>query len=235
MEIKPSIILYRRTGKWENSISLSSEEISHLKSLRLFNQDKLVEFRDGTGNILTYQFGSLSEFGKQIDSRFVKPLEKDIQVITAIPASGKLEWLLEKGTELGITHFIFTNFLQSERKELNLHRAEKIILNSCIQSKRERIPEILFLPKPKEIYTKFTNLFYLHPYAEKELRELDFLQEGIPLIGPEGGFRNEEISEFKKNGLEGYRLGKNILRIETAIIAISTIFNYERNKSYDRY
>ncbi len=190
-----------------------------------------MEFRDGKGNSRTYQIPAKSEIGQLIRLDKIPITEKDLKIITAIPASGKLEWVLEKGTELGITHFLFTNFQQSERKEINLTRAQKIILNSCSQCKRERIPEIKFYSKIKEIFNEYTNLFYLHPYAKKDLQDLPYLQEGIPLIGPEGGFRNEEISDFEKNGLEGYKMGKNILRIETAIIAITTIFTYERNKS----
>ncbi|MCB1179176.1 MAG: 16S rRNA (uracil(1498)-N(3))-methyltransferase [Leptospiraceae bacterium] len=225
-----SAVFYRKEENWGNTISLLPEEISHLKSLRLYQIEKKLEFRNGKGNYYTYLIPPKSNLGELISKDFREVQDKNTIVVSALPSSGKLEIILEKGTELGITEFVFTNFSRSDRKDFNIERSNKIILNSCSQCKRETIPDIKFYKNYKEIINKFTNLFYLHPYANNSLYGSSALIEGIPIIGPEGGLSEEELTFFEENKISGYRVSKNILRIETAVLSIANILLFERNK-----
>ena len=218
-----SPIFFRRNSDSSRSIELTREECSHLKSLRLFSVQKEVEIRDGRGNSSFYDIPGNRETGQ------LQRTEKNICVpgfsaASALPKSQKLDLILQKLTELGADHIHLIVFAQSDRKEFNEKRAEKIILSAAEQSERHSLPEIHFHKSLEEFIRLCPGSFYLHPYADRNIS--DGLPGSVPVIGPEGGFRDSEIELMRKNGMEGCRFGSSILRIETAVIAASVIIKY---------
>lgn len=136
-------ILFRREWNEEYPFHLNKEEISHLKALRIFSEDKNLRVLNGIGTEWIYEIP-----GNSVQGIFKKTIthlksERVSAVATAIPKGNRLEWLLQKGTELGLTHFYFLNFEQSDRKDFNLNRAQKIVEEASIQSKRIFLPEIV--------------------------------------------------------------------------------------------
>lgn len=100
-------ILFRREWNEEYTFHLNKEEISHLKALRIFSEDKNLRVLNGIGTEWIYEIP-----GNSVQGIFKKTVthlkpEKISAVATAIPKGNRLEWLLQKGTELGLTHFIF--------------------------------------------------------------------------------------------------------------------------------
>lgn len=140
-----------------------------------------------------------------------------------------MEWLLQKGTELGLTHFYFLKFEQSDRKDFNLSRAQKIVEEASIQSKRVFLPEVVAPVSLKEflISQKEQNLsiYRLDPKGEWKLKS-EFFQNAIWIIGPEGGFREKEILLLQERNIPGIKVGDTILKIETAVVFAASLFRY---------
>lgn len=130
----------------------------------------------------------------------------------------RMEFFLEKTTELGITKITFLKTKNSERKAINLERFEKILVSAMKQSKRLYLPETTDLVDIQEFLQSNPNGLIAHCYeGEKTSISASFKSVSCPiLIGPEGDFTLEEVALAEKQGYKVIELGKNRLRTETA-------------------
>jgi 16S rRNA (uracil1498-N3)-methyltransferase len=130
----------------------------------------------------------------------------------------RMEFFLEKATELGITKITLLKTKNSERKAINLERFEKIVIAAMKQSKRLYLPEMNDLTDIKEFLNSCQNGLIAHCYdGEKNTIASKLQQINCPiLIGPEGDFTLEEVEMAKKQGYHIISLGENRLRTETA-------------------
>ncbi|TGM07851.1 16S rRNA (uracil(1498)-N(3))-methyltransferase [Leptospira barantonii] len=231
-------ILFRREWNSENPFSLNKEEVSHLKALRIFTEDKILRVFNGIGSEWVYHVkaGALQGTLKETKSH---PKPSSISgIATAIPKGNRLEWLLQKGTELGLTHFYFLNFEQSDRKDFNITRVQKIVEEAAIQSKRIFLPEVNAPVALKEFLdsreketsdaqTKETKpfIYQFDPKGESNLQP-EFFRNTIWIIGPEGGFREKEMNLLKEKKVLGVKAGDSILKIETAGIFAASMFRF---------
>ncbi len=146
----------------------------------------------------------------------------------ALAKKDAFEWMLEKGTELGITGFVPVLTERSEKKYLNKIRSNRIVREASEQSGRVFLPEIY---EPIELSSALSGLglpglsIALDPrgtttFDPKEYRRGERVNV---FIGPEGGFTEKEISLFKENNIPVLSLGKSVLRFETAAIAIGSL------------
>ncbi len=216
------MIFFRENFQFSEKIDLTKDEIEHLRSLRLNEVEKEIEYRDGNGNSYFYSFSSKQKTGSLIDKKNFQIQKLNLSIASAIPKSHRLEFLLQKTTELGIDNLYFINFFQSDRKEINLERCKKILLEACIQSKRHTIPEIKIYSSLEKFILEHPNSFYLNPEANEKISEIEDWNL-IPIIGPEGGFRKEEVDLMEKNNLKQFKLGETILKIETACIYLTSL------------
>ncbi|MBP9886603.1 MAG: 16S rRNA (uracil(1498)-N(3))-methyltransferase [Leptospiraceae bacterium] len=216
------MLFFRPNETFQNEITLTKEEIEHLRSLRLNEIEKEIEVRDGNGNSYFFQVGQKSKTGKLIEKRNFEIPTTQNKIASAIPKAQRLDFLLQKSTEIGITDFYFINFFQSERRDLNIERCNKIILEACSQSKRHSIPNIKLYNSLEKFILEHQNLLLLNPMANQSLSQ-NSDWELIPVIGPEGGFRKEEIELLENTKAKSFSIGKNILRIETAHIYMTSI------------
>ncbi len=136
----------------------------------------------------------------------------------------RMEWMIEKLTEIGVNRFIPLLCRHSERKEIKPERLEKIAISAMKQSLKAVLPVI-------EPMTPLTNVV---KYMTAEQRFIAYCDSTIPrlllskeykankntiiLIGPEGDFSPEEISSTLNAGYTPISLGDNRLRTETAAI-----------------
>ena len=140
----------------------------------------------------------------------------------------RMEWMLEKATELGIDEVSFINCQYSERKVMKTVRAEKIVVSAVKQSRKPWKPVLhemrsfgRFLETPA-----VGRKYIAHCYEELERRDLfdelrkpaDSLDTTI-MIGPEGDFSISEVKEAMAAGYVGVSLGEARLRTETAGLA----------------
>lgn len=221
------MLFFRANESFDREMLLTAEEIEHLRSLRLNEEDKTIEVRDGKGNSYFFHVGAKQKIGRLVNTDKHILTEPSIQIAAAIPKSGKFEILIQKGTEIGVSQFIFVNFQHSERREINIERTNKLIIEACIQSKRHSIPTIQFYSSLKDFLKNYKNIILLNPYSDHPIKtNSDW--SAVPLIGPEGGFREEELDEIlKHSNNSGFTLGDNILRIETAFISIAAIYKFK--------
>jgi 16S rRNA (uracil1498-N3)-methyltransferase len=129
----------------------------------------------------------------------------------------RMEWFVEKATELGATEITFLLSKNSERKAIKLERFESIAISAMKQSKRLYLPRINDLVKVDVFLQKNQNGFIAHCYAGEKISLLEKFDASSPiLIGPEGDFTQEECNLAKERGYKEISLGTNRLRTETA-------------------
>lgn len=173
--------------------------------------------------------------------------ESDIKIylFQGLPKSQKMDLIVQKGTELGITEFIpvITNRvdvkLKGEFKKID--RLKKIALEAAKQSKRSIIPSVLEPIEFEEVLDKIKSLdLLIVPYENannfgiktlmNELRIENMVDDiknvGI-FVGPEGGIEESEVERLKDKGARIVTLGKRILRTETAGFVAASLIQYE--------
>ncbi len=140
----------------------------------------------------------------------------------------RMEWMVEKCTELGIHSIGFFHSRYSERKEIKINRLEKIAISALKQSKNLFLPEIRPMISIKEIIPlpmtpRLLNQYLFAHIADPADQPLfKILHKNLNfniLIGPEGDFSREESDSLLANSWLPFSLGKAILRTETACIA----------------
>jgi 16S rRNA (uracil1498-N3)-methyltransferase len=152
-----------------------------------------------------------------------------IQGMIAQPS--RWEFLLEKGTELGVTSIQPVTTERTERESFNRERSERILRASVKQTKRARIPELRELSSfgmaLSDAIKDGRRILLLHEAADKSStlsRSTLTTDEAIAVaIGPEGGFSDSEVEMASKSGAEIVSLGPRRLRAETAAIAALAI------------
>lgn len=143
----------------------------------------------------------------------------------------RMEWLLEKATEIGIDEITFLTCQRSERRQLRLDRLEKIVLSAMKQSLRAYLPKLHPLTPFLEFVQapQHTQLFIAHCSPGETPPHLQHVcTPGAPacvLIGPEGDFTAEEVEAAVASGFEEVSLGPHRLRTETAGLAACHIIN----------
>ncbi len=204
----------------ETHFELSKETLKHLKVVRAEKEEFICVFQN------KFYICSLDGENALILKELKEQHEHNKQVIlaAAIINIKRFEWLIQKATELGATKFIPVLSERVVVKTDNLNkkiaRWEQIIHNATEQSFRNSKMKILKPMKLKEVLEiQVSNKFIAH---EKNGNKVDqeYPTDSIFLIGPEGGFTDEEISLSKSNGFEVISLGKRILRAETAGIFV---------------
>ena len=148
-----------------------------------------------------------------------------------------LDMLLQKVTELGVEKFIPILSERSTVREINTERAKKIIIEASEQSNRISIPEIRNLQSLKIFLNEFPKngyLIFCDINSEKSsLNNIILKKIKGPicvLVGPEGDFSETERQLIiKKKEIFSLSLARNILRAETAAIAVVSIVNYHLN------
>src|SRR3990167_5731943 len=142
---------------------------------------------------------------------------REVILFSALVKKDKYEWIVEKGTELGVSHFAPVISDRSEKKDLNVERLQKIIKEASEQSGRATIPTISEPVSLEEALEAEFPCFAFHPVADNFV--IEHAQNFSPLgifIGPEGGWTDKEIFLLKKRGVKIYSLGSLTLRSETA-------------------
>jgi len=184
--------------------------------------------------------------GSGCDVRLFEVLRKRMEsplhilLLQSLPDKERMEWIIQKATELGISRIVpfFTErsitLEEREKKQKKAHRWPIVAQKAAKQCRRAEIPVL-------EPYTDFQDaLSYANGYDlkillwEKErgqglnrLQSNDVRPDRIcVLIGPEGGFTEREINMAGEKGFLSIRLGPRILRTETATIAIIAIIQH---------
>lgn len=208
-------------------LQLPDDELHHLRHvLRAKTGDELI-FTDGKGTLTRvevvqtanrFSFRTLST--EVIENPF-RPLHLALAPTKNID---RIEWLIEKSTELGLTEITPLICRHSERKEINEVRLNKLITSASKQSQRAHFLKLNKSTRFKDFIeannsgwiAHCNNDFQRHPFT-------DFIQtkESLTvLVGPEGDFNAEEITFAYDHSYKGLNLGAQRLRTETAGLAV---------------
>lgn len=151
--------------------------------------------------------------------------KKHIYLMWSLLKKDKNDWVLQKCTELGVSHFMPIIADRSEKTGFNVERAEKIVIEAAEQCGRSDIP---FVRDPMHIATAIEELANKVELYICEQDGEDSLQEGSDhvgvFIGPEGGWTDNEKQLFKNKNIKHLNLHDFTLRAETAAVAVITKF-----------
>lgn len=154
-----------------------------------------------------------------------------IHLAQAISKGDRMELVMQKAVELGvagITPIISERCvvkLDKERLEKKLHQWQSIVISACEQSGRNQVP-VVHSPKTFESYIREEQIalkLILHPDGAKTWRDYTLQGSASLLIGPEGGFSDEEVALASASGFQPIGLGPRILRTETAAITALSV------------
>tara|TARA_B100001287_G_scaffold85134_1_gene71130 strand:+ start:257 stop:940 length:684 start_codon:yes stop_codon:yes gene_type:complete len=160
----------------------------------------------------------------EVVSRKSHPDNKQkIHIAMAIPKSSeRLEWFMEKATEIGINRLSLLNCKHSEKRSFNHKRLEKITIAALKQCKRYHIPKIDSVISYQEFIETYPTGYIGHCSPNQKISAKEMNQANPFLIGPEGDFSDEEIKKAIESGYVAVDLSANRLRTETA--ALSAVF-----------
>lgn len=216
---------------------LGEEEARHCVQVLRKKVGDQITIIDGNGG--WYQ-GIIVETGKKmcvasIQSSTLAYKKRPFQLRMAIAPTkniARMEWFLEKATEIGIDEVIPILCKHSERKRIRVDRLEKIILTAAKQSLKAYVPKLHELTTFNDFIKKEAESNTLSYIAHCDYDNNSHLKDQYSvgkdvtiLIGPEGDFSKEEVLLAKEKGFQGIGLGKERLRTETAGIVACHIVN----------
>lgn len=218
-------------------ICLEDQELHHLSHVVRVREGETVEIVNGQGQIATATVISVGK--KRADLELLSledpppPLFKSVLAL-AIPRINRLDTIIEKGTELGMSTLLLFPGKSSEKKEIfenQLYRLKTIAIGAMKQSGRPYLPEIILSP-PLSKWKHFPeHSFYgdvskSAPLFFEAWQQMPPVKEATFFIGPESGFSEEEIARLKKENAVGVSLNGNILRTDTAAIAALALLQH---------
>ena len=213
-----------------NQTELPVDEAMHaLRVLRLKGGDEMF-LMDGVGNYYRAQVTIAAThhcYYEILEQMPQEPQWKGRVQLGIAPTKmlDRVEWMLEKATEIGVDEVSFLNCQFSERKLIKTTRLEKIVVSAVKQSHKAWKPvlnEIVsfksFINQPREGRKYIAHCYEEVPrtYLFDELRKPSDSEDAIVLIGPEGDFSIDEVKMAIEAGWQSVHLGKSRLRTETA-------------------
>lgn len=244
-----SLSMYHFFAQHENIydtyIELTGTDVNHIKNVLRFKEgDKLLI---SSGDNVDYSC-HIAEFGEDkiiaaIDSRdeVGKELPSKVYLFQGLPKGDKMEFIIQKMTELGVYSIIPVAMkrsvvkLDSKKADSKVKRWNAIAESAAKQSKRSIIPKVTEVMTFKQALKMASDVdVKLLPYEcadgiEKTKSIIEGLHGGTSVavfIGPEGGFDIEELELAKECGWEVITLGKRILRTETAGMMLMSVLMY---------
>ncbi len=211
-------------------ITLSPEESWHgAKVLRIKKGESII-LLNGKGWVGEGRIETVHDKHTQVILDKVvyhKPATNNLEIaVSVLKTNERMEWMLEKLTELGVAKISFIECNRSERNKLNLERMHKIAVAALKQCKRPWLPEIQgVISFDKYINQEFNGDKIIAFCEAKEYIKLDTQKPTIMLIGPEGDFDDTEISLAVAKGFIPVLISKQILRTETAAMALAAVWD----------
>ncbi|MGP1569641.1 MAG: RsmE family RNA methyltransferase [Eubacteriales bacterium] len=229
----------------ENKVFITDKEDVHhiLKVLRLKKNEKieisdaieneyLAEICDMSGDCITCNIIEKIDFSREPGMK--------ITLFQGLPKQGKMELIIQKSVELGvseITPCIFKRSINSDivKADKKNERWQKIAKEAAGQSRRKIIPKVNQCLDLKLIESELENFDLILIAYEDERKTVikDVLSQirNLPvavaiIIGPEGGFEHNEVEVLETKGGISVSLGKAILRTETAGICALSMLKY---------
>ena len=210
------------------TISLNEDIVFHLSKV-LRNTETNFRLVDANKEIFIAELnGNKANIIKKLDEN--NELDIYITALISTIKQDKFEIILQKLTELGVKRIVPVKTAYSQDLFMNdkkIIRFNKIMQEAAEQSLRNIIPELCPLINIKEV-DKYNSELNIVPYEKETNSNTNLKANSITfIIGPEGGFKEEEIELLINKGYKTMSLGKRILRAETAAIDTASIIIWE--------
>ena len=225
----------------ESRVRITGPDVSHIARVLRLGRGSALTILDGRGKsyaAVIQELGRdevLCEINKELPSTPACPVK--VTLVQGIPKGDKMDLIIQKGTELGVSRVIplicsrSVVRLAGDRLPRKQERWQRIALEAAKQCRRPDVPEVA---EPAELDGVLGSLpahcTALIPWEEENkvslkdlLHEIKAVQEIYVFIGPEGGFTAGEVAEARAAGVRPVTLGPRILRTETAGIAVITM------------
>jgi len=239
MSLKVRIYLDKKLNL-DLDLILEKEDAHYLKNvMRLREGDNVFLFNSKDGE---FKGEIISSDKKNTKVKLISKIENinkpgKISLIFSLIKSSKLDYLIQKCTEVGVKSFVPVISEKSVVKNFNIKRTEKIIKESCEQSNQLFLPTIHGVEKlEKKIKSFDKNSIVFFADINSSNKKIDEViknnknREFYLLVGPEGDFSLKERDLLKSmNNCIPISLGQNILRSETAAVAGLAILNSQIN------
>ncbi len=222
----------------DDTVHFDKNESKHIgKVLRLEKGEKII-VSTGDGMDIYCTLTSTGEEATACINKRVKnenEPESEVILFQSVIKNEKMDILIQKVTELGITKIVpvitertVVKFEDSKKEEKKQERWQKIALEACKQCGRSRVPKVLKAQSFKEALKMFSECeLKLVAYEEEKTKSIvNAVTKSKTVgyfIGAEGGITESEHQELKQAGAISVSLGKRILRAETAAIVAGGI------------
>lgn len=208
----------------------------HIQVLRLAADEKIVLF-NGTGGEYNARLLNITRREARCELEVFNDISREPQLtlglVQSVASSERMDFIFQKGVELGVKIFqpIFSNrsaVLHSERIDKRIQRWKDIVTAACEQCGRNMLPEVRALISLAACLShvhKPARRYILSPRQGVNRIEIHTLSQPIWLmVGPEGGYTQDEEQLAIDAGWQPFNLGPRVLRSETAALAaIATI------------
>lgn len=211
------------------------DDLAHhaLRVLRLRDGADVILF-DGSGGHYPARLQAdgrraWAQLGERVDADVELPVRTVL--VQGIAGGDKMDWIVEKAVEMGVAQLVpiaarrSVVQLSGERREKRLRHWQRIAIAASEQCGRNRIMEVAE-PQDLEQWLKSADAsmrrLACHPDADQDLTDALQGHDGALalMVGPEGGWSDEELALMREHGLGTVRFGRRVLRTETAGIAL---------------
>ena len=217
----------------QKQVTLDEDTSKHVVSVLRMGKGEQLHLTNGEGYLLTAEI--TDDHRKKcivsiIDERFIAHDTRKITIgISLLKNVNRLEWFLEKATEIGIQEIVPLLCERTERQHFRHDRMKAVLVSAMLQSQQVWLP-VLHEPMAvdKLISSAQQEQKFIAHCVDEERTSLATavntnLSSQIILIGPEGDFTKEEIAEAMKHRFSPVILGDTRLRTETAGVVAATL------------
>ena len=230
-------------------IEIIDEDVNHIKNVLRLNIGEEIKICD-SDNSQNYNCKITNISSKIVECEILELIPNkaegnvELHIFQGLPKADKMELIIQKGTELGVSEFIPVSLkrcivkLDGKDQVKKIDRWNKIAEVAAKQCGRDMLPKVRNVENIKTLCSKIKEydivlVAYeneIENYIKNELQKLKSTKENYKIavvIGPEGGLEQEEVNQMQEAGAKIVSLGKRILRTETVALQVSSIIMYE--------
>ncbi len=226
----------------QSQVIISGPDAHHIRNVNRLDVGDTVTLFDGSGK--EFEANIVFAEKKRLNLEIVqsqeisREIDGELTIAVALPKGDRQKVLVEKMVELGVTTLVPIHCERSvvQLKEKSIDRLNRWVVEAAKQCGRNLLMKI-------DAGLKFEDLlkddghsddrFIAHPYEEsvsgaQAVTQCESTSHVIVAIGPEGGFSDAEVAAASEAGWKKLKMGRSVLRVETAAAAAATLFGLGR-------
>lgn len=227
-------------------VSIYGDDVKHIYKVLRLKEGEKISINNCNGEEFVAKITHIDK--SIVEAKIIEKLDVnnesplDVYLFQGVPKAAKMDIIVQKGCELGLKEInpviMKRVVVKNEMKEFKkLDRWNRIAFEACKQSKRSLITKVNDVIEFNDMLEKLEDIdLVIVPYENEEgtglkkvVKEIDVknIKNAAIVIGPEGGFDEQEIEELKQIGAHIITLGPRILRTETAGFVCTSLVMYE--------